>query len=29
MTERTDLITARRVDLTLILLPAIGWLEAA
>jgi hypothetical protein len=29
MTERTDLITASRVDLTLILLPAIGWLEAA
>lgn len=29
MTERTDLITACRVDLTLILLPAIGWWEAA
>jgi hypothetical protein len=29
MTERTDLITASRVDLTLILLPAIGWLEVA
>jgi hypothetical protein len=29
MTERTDLITASRVDLTLLLLPAIGWLEAA
>lgn len=29
MTERTDLITACRVDLTLILLPTIGWLEAA
>ena len=29
MNQRTDLITAMRVDLTLILLPAIGWLEAA
>jgi hypothetical protein len=29
MTKRTDLITACRVDLTLLLLPAIGWLEAA
>lgn len=29
MIERTDLITACRVDLTLILLPAIGRLEAA
>ena len=29
MTERTDIITASRVDLTLILLPVIGWLEAA
>ena len=29
MTKRTDLITACRVDLTLMLLPAIGWKEAA
>lgn len=29
MTEPTDLITASRVGLTLILLPAIGWREAA
>jgi hypothetical protein len=29
MNERTDLITAMRVDLTLMLLPAIGWWEAA
>jgi len=29
MTERTDLITASRVDLTLILLPLIGRWEAA
>jgi hypothetical protein len=29
MTERTDLVTASRVDATLILLPLIGWLEAS
>jgi hypothetical protein len=29
MTPRTDTITACRVDLTLMLLPAIGWWEAA
>lgn len=29
MSQRTDLITGYRVDLTLILLPTIGWLEAA
>jgi hypothetical protein len=29
MTPRTDLITASRVDLTLILLPTITWLEAS
>jgi hypothetical protein len=29
MNERIDLHTAMRVDLTLILLPAIGWIEAA
>ena len=29
MTPRTDLITASQVDLTLILLPAITWLEAS
>jgi hypothetical protein len=29
MTPRTDLITASRVDLALILLPAITWLEAS
>jgi hypothetical protein len=29
MTPRTDLTTASRVDLTLILLPAITWLEAS
>lgn len=29
MTERTDLLTASRVDLTLILLPEIGWLAAS
>lgn len=29
MIERTDLITASRVDLTLLLLPTIGWLAAA
>jgi hypothetical protein len=27
MVERTDLITASRVDLALILLPLVGWLE--
>jgi hypothetical protein len=27
MTPRTDLITASRIDLTLILMPAITWLE--
>lgn len=29
MIERTDLLTASRVDLTLILLPEIGWLAAS
>lgn len=29
MTPRTDLITASRVDLALILLPAVTWLEAS
>jgi hypothetical protein len=29
MTPRTDLITASQVDLTLILLPTITWLEAS
>jgi hypothetical protein len=29
MNERTDVITAARVDATLILLPLIGWQEAA
>lgn len=29
MTPRTDTLTACRVDLTLMLLPAIGMLEAA
>lgn len=29
MDPRTDLITASRVDLTLLLLPAITWLEAS
>jgi hypothetical protein len=29
MTERTDLITASRVDLALILLPISTWLEAS
>jgi hypothetical protein len=29
MAKRIDLITARCVDLTLMLLPAIGWEEAA
>jgi len=29
MTKRTDLITSCRVELTLILLPTIGWLQAA
>jgi hypothetical protein len=29
MTPRTDHITAMRVDLTLMLLPAISWWEAA
>lgn len=29
MTQRTDLITASRVDLALILLPAITWWEAS
>ncbi|QJE03031.1 hypothetical protein HH212_26095 [Massilia forsythiae] len=29
MTPRTDLITASRVDLALILLPAITWLQAS
>jgi hypothetical protein len=29
MIKRTDSITASRVDLTLMLLPSIGWLEAA
>jgi hypothetical protein len=29
MVERTDLITASRVDLALILLPLVGWLETS
>jgi hypothetical protein len=29
MIERVDLITAARIDATLILLPLIGWLEAS
>lgn len=29
MTPRTDLVTASRIDLTLILLPSITWLEAS
>jgi hypothetical protein len=29
MIERTDPITAAKVDATLILLPLIGWLEAS
>lgn len=29
MTPQTDIITASRVDLALILLPTIGWLEAS
>jgi hypothetical protein len=29
MTQRTDLITASRVDDALILLPTISWLEAS
>ena len=29
MIERTDVITASRVDLALILLPTITWLEAS
>jgi hypothetical protein len=29
MTPRTDFFTASRVDLALILLPAITWLEAS
>lgn len=29
MTPRTDLITASRIDLTILLLPAITWLEAS
>lgn len=29
MVERTDLITASRVDLALILMPAITWQEAS
>lgn len=29
MNERIDQLTAMRVDLTLILLPLIGWLEAS
>ncbi|MDK6077951.1 hypothetical protein [Massilia varians] len=29
MTQRIDTITAMRVDLALILLPAISWLEAS
>jgi hypothetical protein len=29
MIERTDFLTAARVDATLILLPLIGWQEAA
>lgn len=29
MTPRTDFLTAVRVDLTLLLLPAITWIEAS
>jgi hypothetical protein len=29
MIQRTDYITAARVDATIILLPLIGWLEAS
>jgi hypothetical protein len=29
MDKRTDVMTAARVDATLILLPLIGWLEAS
>ena len=29
MTPRTDIATASKVDLTLTLLPTIGWLNAA
>jgi hypothetical protein len=29
MIERTDLVTASRVDLALILLPLVGWLETS
>jgi hypothetical protein len=29
MTNRTDLITASRVDLALILLPLVGWLPTS
>lgn len=29
MVERTDLITASRVDLALILLPLVGWLATS
>lgn len=29
MIQRTDIVTASRVDLTLELLPLIGWLEAS
>lgn len=29
MIKRTDLVTAAKVDATIILLPLIGWLEAS
>ena len=29
MTPRTDILTASKVDLTLTLLPIIGWLDAS
>jgi hypothetical protein len=29
MTPRTDLVTASRVDLALILLPVVGWLKTS
>ena len=29
MDDRTDIMTAARVDATLILLPLMGWLEAS
>jgi hypothetical protein len=29
MNQRTDIITASRVDLALLLLPEVGWLAAA